>query len=154
MILSVSFYPYLQLSFPHTFDSGASKIKRNNVLYFLKTLFQHASIWMTTVSFHPYFHTYKYSDKGTLQTYSRAKSKMTNRTTTLNYNNKSHFLWGLGVRSSSLVNSVRSVTGQMQQPEEEVSGVAAFELAALVVSFLLHEAQLVCGAALCGRVWK
>lgn len=79
----------------------------------------------------------------------------------MNYNNKSHcfsirltsFPWDLGVRSSSLVNSMRRrVTGQMQEPEDDVTGVASFELAVLLVSFLLHEAGLICGAAFCSRV--
>lgn len=45
--------------------------------------------------------------------------------------------------------SVRGVTGQMQEPEDDVTGVAALKRAGLVVSFLLDEARLVCGAALC-----
>lgn len=43
----------------------------------------------------------------------------------------------------------RSVTSQVQEPEDEVTGVAAFELAGLVVSVLLKQAGLVCGAAFC-----
>lgn len=46
----------------------------------------------------------------------------------------------------------RRVPSQMQQPEDDVSRVAAFELAGLVVTFVLVEAGLVCGAALCGWV--
>lgn len=45
----------------------------------------------------------------------------------------------------------RGVAGQMQEPEDDVTGVTAFELAALVISLLLDEAGLVCGAALCGK---
>ena len=44
----------------------------------------------------------------------------------------------------------RTVTGQVQEPEDDVTGVAAFQLAALVVTFVLDEAGLVCGAAFCG----
>lgn len=44
----------------------------------------------------------------------------------------------------------RSVTSQMEEPEDDVTGVAPFVLAVLLVSFLVHEAGLVCGAALCG----
>ena len=46
------------------------------------------------------------------------------------------------------------MAGQMQEPEDDVTGVAAFGLAALVVSLLLDEAGLVCGAALCGKKKK
>lgn len=46
----------------------------------------------------------------------------------------------------------RSVTGQMQEPEDDVTWVTAFQLAGLVVSFVLDEAGLVRGAAFCGRV--
>lgn len=46
------------------------------------------------------------------------------------------------------------MTGQMQEPEDDVAGVAALELADLVIPFLLGEAGLVCGAAFCGRVKK
>lgn len=78
----------------------------------------------------------------------------------MNYNYKSHFVsaaedfpvrpWCQG---QLLVNSMRgSVTGQMQEPEDDVTGVAAFKLAGLVVSILLEEAGLVCGAALWGRI--
>lgn len=63
------------------------------------------------------------------------------------------FPWDLGARSNSSVNSMRrSVTGQMQEPEDDVTGVAAFQLAGLVVSFVLDEAGLVRGAAFCARV--
>lgn len=37
----------------------------------------------------------------------------------------------------------------MQEPKDDVTGVAAFELAVLLISFLLHEAGLVGGAAFC-----
>lgn len=60
-----------------------------------------------------------------------------------------------GVRngsSSSLMESMRRcVTSQVQQPQDDVTGVAAFQLAALLVCFLLWHAGLVQGAALCGR---
>lgn len=45
----------------------------------------------------------------------------------------------------------RGVTSQMQEPEDDVTWVAAFIMARLVVSLLLGEAGLVCGAALCGE---
>lgn len=58
-----------------------------------------------------------------------------------------------GVESSSLVHSMRrSVASQMQEPEDDVTGVAAIELADLLISFLLDKAGLICGAALCDRV--
>lgn len=40
----------------------------------------------------------------------------------------------------------------MQEPEDDVTGVAAIELAGLFISFLLDKAGLICGAALWGRV--
>lgn len=49
------------------------------------------------------------------------------------------------------MDSMRSVTSQVQQPQDDVTGVAAFQLAALLVCFLLWHAGLVHGAALCGR---
>lgn len=48
----------------------------------------------------------------------------------------------------------RTVTGQVQEPEDDVTGVAAFQLAGLVVSFVVDEAGLVCGAAFCGTTNK
>lgn len=56
------------------------------------------------------------------------------------------------VGSSSLVDSMRSVAGQMEEPEEDVSRVADLQRAALVVSVLLHKAGLVCGATLYDQV--
>lgn len=64
------------------------------------------------------------------------------------------FIRPSGVRnssSSSLMDSMRSVTSQVQQPQDDVTGVAAFQLAALLVCFVLWHAGLVRGAALCGR---
>lgn len=46
------------------------------------------------------------------------------------------------------------MTGQMQEPEDDVTGVAAFELASLVISLLLDEAGLICGTTLCGKKKK
>lgn len=59
--------------------------------------------------------------------------------------------WSLGVRSSSLVNSMRRAASQMQEPEDDVTRVAAVELAGLIISLLFDEAGLVSGAAFCGR---
>lgn len=54
--------------------------------------------------------------------------------------------------SSSLMDPMRrSVTSQVQQPQDDVTGVAAIQLAALLVCFLLRHAGLVQDAALCGR---
>lgn len=50
------------------------------------------------------------------------------------------FIRPSGVRnssSSSLMDSMRSVTSQVQQPQDDVTGVAAFQLAALLVCFVL-----------------
>lgn len=46
----------------------------------------------------------------------------------------------------------RIEASQMQEPEDDVTGVAAFELAVLVVSFVLAEAGLVRDAAFCKTV--
>lgn len=43
---------------------------------------------------------------------------------------------------------MRSVTSQTQEPEDDVRRVAAFITAGRIVSVLLGEAGLVCGAAL------
>ena len=54
-----------------------------------------------------------------------------------------------GTRNSSLVDSMRrTVTGQMQEPDDDVTGVAVVKLDSLVVSFLFDETGLVCGTAL------
>lgn len=42
----------------------------------------------------------------------------------------------------------RTVASQMQELEDDVTGVAAIELAGLFISFLLDKAGLICGAAL------
>lgn len=109
-----------------------------------------------------YLHTFSYI-KAYWQTqkYSRGRSKIrmmmteVQRTTTspiLVFLWLASFPWDLGVRSRSLVNSVRrSVTSQMEEPEDDVTGVAPFVLAVLLVSFLVHEAGLVCGAAFCAN---
>lgn len=44
------------------------------------------------------------------------------------------------------------MTSQMQEPEDDVTGVTGLKLAGLIVPFLLNKAGLVCGAAFCGRV--
>lgn len=61
---------------------------------------------------------------------------------------------GEAVGSSSLVDSMRSVAGQMEEPEEDVSRFADLQRAALVVSVLLDKAGLVCGATLYGHISK
>lgn len=45
----------------------------------------------------------------------------------------------------------RGVTSQMKEPEDDVTWVAAFITARLVVPLVLGEAGLVCGAALCSK---
>lgn len=61
-------------------------------------------------------------------------------------------LCDLVFRGSSLVDSMRrSVTGQMQEPEDDITGITAFKLSNLVVSFLLDETGLICGTTLCRK---
>lgn len=45
----------------------------------------------------------------------------------------------------------RSATGQMQEPEDDIARITAFKLSDLVLSFLLDEAGLICGTALCRK---
>lgn len=62
------------------------------------------------------------------------------------------FPWDLVVRGTSLVDSMRrSATGQMQEPEDDIARITAFELSDLVLSFLLDEARLICGTTLCRK---
>lgn len=54
---------------------------------------------------------------------------------------------------SPLVNLVRGgETSQAQELQDDVAGVASIKQASALVSFLLREARLVHGAALCGVI--
>ena len=131
------------------FFQKTSVVKHEDTLYSLKALFQHAAIWMTTV-FIPIF----------IQKNILTKAQKYRRTNIQKYKdmNYSHCPVSslqpekLGVGHISLVTLMRRrVTDQMQEPEDDVTGVAAFQLAGLVLSVLLDEAGLVCGATLCGE---